>query len=235
MRAAAAGVLRGAALSWRRRCTRSSGQSTPGGAKILDQAGSSLEIDRRACLQARDLDHPRRPWKIERERRPKVTERLVRCSGPMIASDSTVDLDEVHPAHQWPLRTQFLDPRLSGFFPVQPGKHRPGVQTYAHLGSRVRSSSRRAAIPVPENRPPSCCGDRRATSTISRSRNSKSNNAYGARPRCQVQGLERRSPVFWLRRGRDEARTPTPPGSASNTARAALWESRRLPFCLTGS
>ena len=74
-----------------------------------------------------------------------------------------------------------LNPRERRLLAIQPRKHRPGIQTHAHRGSRARSSSKRAAIPVFANRPPSCTGDRRATSTISSSRNSKSTSSPGCK------------------------------------------------------
>jgi hypothetical protein len=137
--------------------------------------------DRRACLQARDLDHPGRSRKIGRERGTKISQRLVSGSLALVTRYSVVDLYEVDPAHRRAIRKRALDPRERGLLAVQPGKDGPRIQADAHRGSRARSSSRRAAMPVFANRPPSCRGDRRATSTISWSRNSKSTSSPGCK------------------------------------------------------
>lgn len=61
------------------------------------------ERNRRSGLQARNLDHPGGPRKVERECRPKIAEHLIRCLRSVIASNSVVDLNEVHPAHERPI------------------------------------------------------------------------------------------------------------------------------------
>jgi hypothetical protein len=74
-----------------------------------------------------------------------------------------------------------LNPGERRLLAIQPCKDCPGIQTNAHRGSRARSSSRRAAIPVFAKRPPSCTDDCRATSTISSSRHSKSTSSPGCK------------------------------------------------------
>lgn len=189
-----------------------------------------------SCLQACDLDHPGGPWKVQREHSPQVPQRLISRGAPVIASHSAVDLNEVDPAHDRAIREQLLEPRERGLLAVQPSEDHPRVEADAHRGSRARSSSRRAAIPVFENRPPSRTGDRRAVSTISSSRNSKSTSSPGcrwARSRrafgittcplapirpvipCEYNGLirrearvfEQRSCAWQQREGRDKLRT----------------------------
>jgi hypothetical protein len=137
--------------------------------------------DRCSRLQTRHLDHPGRPRKVRCQRGTKISQRLV--SGPLalVTRYSVIDLHEVDPAHHRASRKRVLNPGERRLLAIQPGKDCPGIQTDAHLGSRARSSSRRAAIPVFANRPPSCRGDRRATSTISSSRNSKSTSSPGCK------------------------------------------------------
>ncbi len=118
--------------------------------------------DRRSGLQARDLDHPGRPWKVRRECGPQVAQRLVSRGAPLIAGQPVVDLYQVDPAHHRAICEQLPDPGERWLLAVQPREDRPGVQADAHRGSRARSSSRRAAIPVFANRPPSPTEDRRA-------------------------------------------------------------------------
>ncbi len=118
--------------------------------------------NRRSALQARNLDHPGCPWKVQRERGPYVAQRLVSRGATLIARHTVVDLDQVNPAHHWAICEQLPNPGKRRLLAVQPGEDRPGVQAGAHRGSRARSSSRRAAIPVFANRPPSPTGDRRA-------------------------------------------------------------------------
>lgn len=64
-----------------------------------------------------------------------------------------VDLDQIDPNRQRPVCDDFSDAGGRGLFSVEPGQDRPGVKAYAHRGSRVRSSSRRAAMPVFANLP----------------------------------------------------------------------------------
>jgi hypothetical protein len=139
------------------------------------------QSDRRSCLQARRLDHPGCPRKIRREYGAKISQRLIRRLLPLVTRHSVIDLHEVDPAHHRTIAKRLLDPGERRLLPVQPGQDSPRVQADAHRGSRARSSSRRAAMPVFANRPPSCKGDRRATSTISSSRNSKSTSSPGCK------------------------------------------------------
>jgi len=139
------------------------------------------ERDRRTSLQASDLDHPRGSGKVERERGSEVRERLVGCVSTLVALHAVVDLNEIHPACQRSVCDQSVDAGESRLIPIQPGKDRPGVQANAHRGSRARSLSRRVAIPVFENRPPKRAAERRATSTISSFRSSKSTVSPGCR------------------------------------------------------
>jgi hypothetical protein len=137
--------------------------------------------DRRGSLQARDLDHPCCSRKVQRQRGPKVSQRLIGSGVPLITRHSVVDLHQVHPAHDRAIRKRFLNPRERWLLSIQPSEDRPRVQADAHRGSRARSLSRRSAIPVFENRPPSRTGDLRATSTISSSRSSKSTSSPGCK------------------------------------------------------
>jgi hypothetical protein len=137
--------------------------------------------DRCSGLQTRHLDHPGRPRKVRCQSGTKISHRFV--SGPLalVTRYSVIDLHEVDPAHYRAIRKRVLNPGERRLLAIQPSKDCPGIQTDAHRGSRARSSSRRAAIPVFANRPPSCRGDRRATSTISSSRNSKSTSSPGCK------------------------------------------------------
>jgi hypothetical protein len=152
---------------------------------IVSRGGRDREAvpkrDRGCCLQARDLDHPGGPRKIQSERSPQIPQCLISRGAPLVTSHPVVDLYEVDPAHDRASREQLLNPGERPLLAVQPSKDRPGVQADAHRGSRARSSSRRAAIPVFENRPPSRTGDRRAKSTISSSRNSNSTSSPGCK------------------------------------------------------
>jgi hypothetical protein len=139
------------------------------------------ERDRCSGLQARHLDHAGRPRKVRCQRAPKISQRLVSGLVALVTRYSVIDLHEVDPAHHRAIRKRVLNPGERRLLAIQPGKDCPGIQTYAHRGSRARSSIRRAAIPVFANRPPSFRGDRRATSTISSSRNSKSTSSPGCR------------------------------------------------------
>jgi hypothetical protein len=73
----------------------------------------------------------------------------------MVALDSVVDLHGVYPAHQRSVADELLDAFVRGAFAVEPRKDCPRVQADGHSGSRERSSSRRRAMPLCANRPPS--------------------------------------------------------------------------------
>lgn len=68
------------------------------------------KCDRRSSLQARSLDHPGCPWKVQRERGPQVAQRLVSRGPPLVARHSVIDLDEVDPTHHWAIREQLPNP-----------------------------------------------------------------------------------------------------------------------------
>jgi hypothetical protein len=137
--------------------------------------------DRRSSLQARYRDHPRRPRKVRCERGTKISQCLVSGRLASVTHYPVVDLYEVDPAHHRAIRKRALHTGERRLLAIQPGKDGPRIQADAHRGSCARSSSRRAAMPVFANRPPSRNGDRRATSTISWSRNSKSTSSPGCK------------------------------------------------------
>jgi hypothetical protein len=139
------------------------------------------ERDRRSGLQSRHLDHPRCPRKIRGQRGAKVSPRFISGLSTLVTRHSVVDLHQIDPAHHRTIDKRLFNPGKRRLLPIQPGEDGPGIQADAHRGSRARSSSRRAAMPVFANRPPSRDGDRRATSTISSSRSSKSTSSPGCR------------------------------------------------------
>jgi hypothetical protein len=182
------------ALDWRARrsstrqggLTRSTISGSPGEEREIVRGGGRKseavsERDLRSRLQAGDLQHPGCPWEVCCEHGTKVFHHLLGDHLALVARDSVIDLHEVDPAHHRSPCEQPLNSGECGLLTIQPGKDGPRVEADVHRGSRARSSSRRAAIPVFANRPPSFTADRRATSTISSSRSSKSTRSPGCR------------------------------------------------------
>jgi hypothetical protein len=155
--------------------TRSTISGSPGEEREIVRGGGRKseavsERDLRSRLQAGDLQHPGCPWEVCCEHGTKVFHHLLGDHLALVARDSVIDLHEVDPAHHRSPCEQPLNSGECGLLTIQPGKDGPRVEADVHRGSRARSSSRRAAIPVFANRPPSFTADRRATSTTAHAR-----------------------------------------------------------------
>lgn len=118
-------------------------------------------------LETRNRAHCRHTRQILGDLRTQFGNRSVGLAPTVIASQAIADLYQVDPAHRWTFAIEHLgDCRGGGFVAIQPGQHRPRVETdhalrplaaailhqpRRHPAAREPSSQRRGAICSPHH------------------------------------------------------------------------------------